>query len=189
MDIKKGSILVNDTKTFLAPILKQFDNEFRVRITSLFKLSFGVNDSVLSKKFNINNHIFILIDTTVNTNNFINTLKWLKNHKNFVYDYPFDNLKHGYQHMIVLKFPDEYKNAYQKFIESKFSEMYSDEFIALNFVRDSVQFKVLTKEKNTVIRYINAINKEFDTDFEFIEWSGEARKPITKMMEIFNFNL
>jgi hypothetical protein len=191
MNIKAGELYINKTMKYLLPVIKDYGQELSTNINNLFKLGFGVKDALFTDK-DMNCHIFILVDTSIDRDKFNTTLLWLQQQPYYEHDYPFDDIKRGSKHMIVLKIPEHHIPAYQNFITSKFSKMYHKDDIDKYFKKTDARYKVLTKDSETLKAYVDEINKTFDAQYTYAEWikdDVEIEKPINLKEEIFNFNL
>ena len=173
MDIKIGKIKINKTKKYLLPCLKVYGQEFMSHINSLFKLGVGIGDVIAThSSIDYNEHIFILVDTSKYLDNskkivikeagvkFTNTLKWLKSQEFYEDDYIYDLPYEGELHMIVLKFPRQYRNALVNFKKGKFTKMFSSKKeIEEIFMKNKETVYILTGEKK--YEFMDKINKEY----------------------------
>ena len=189
MRIKVGAFYTNKTRKYLLPAISGHGEEVIKKLDSVFKLGIGVNDAIAPASLNLNNHIFILVDANVRTSIFTSVLDWLREQVFFELDYAYDDIVEGYQHMIVLKLPDNHKETYEYFINDKFSKMYSKDSIEKYFKKNETRFKILVKDTVMLKSFVDKINKDYNTSFRYEEWDGEIEYPLKKQEEIFNYNL
>lgn len=189
MRIQLGQILINQTKKYLVPCLKVYGAEFERRITAVWKVGFGIGDTITIKS-NIlfEKHIFILCDTKANVTSFTQFLDWLKEQDMYEEDYAYDNLNDGCLHMIVIKLPEECYHSYETFKKSEFSNMYSKEDLERFFDKNSDVVKVLIKDHNYKIEFSRFIKEMYEVDIPAHEITDdfELDFPISEHEEIFN---
>ena len=121
--------------------------------------------------------------------NFVDILEWLKIQPYFEFDYAYDDIVDGFQHMIVLKIPESHKKTRDYFVKDKFSKMYTGKEIINYFKKDDVRFAVLTRDSKLLKVFVDKVNKDYDTHFKYEEWDGEIELPLKREQEIFNFKL
>lgn len=165
MVIKYRKQYENKTSKYLSPCLKEgYSRIFEVKFKEMFVLAYGIGDKVIEENpnFIIGNKspIFILIDTFANKRKSEDFIYWIRYQDYYIYDYIAD--MEGRGHMIILDFPEKYKNAYDKFLEGKYSEMFTKEEILKLFKEDSKEYKVLTKNKLLLPDFTNKLRKIFD---------------------------
>ena len=193
MEIKSTDFYTNKTKKYLLPLLKYYDSELIAHLNAIFKLGVGIDDIAVSRNKQLfENNIYILINVNVALPQFIKTLDWVKQQPYYKYDYPFDDITEGHQHMIVLEIPKEFSPTYNNFINSKFSKMYSRENIDYYFPKVDDRVKVLLKDEEATEKFVEMINTSYDTHYtaeEWIEEKYEIELPIKNDEEIFNYKL
>ena len=179
MKIAKNHIVENKTRLYLLPGLRHYGEEFRGMINKMFKLGFGIGDELYEEHTGTSKEdlqaIFILVDTTVNRNNFIKGLEFFREQQYFIADYEFDDMVDGYQHMLVLRVPD--KDTFKNFMLSAYSKMYRDNKVKEFFKKDSTVIGVLARDENVLRDFVDKLNEDFDEDFDYREWPGELEYP------------
>lgn len=192
MKLTDDRFYVNKTKKYLLPLVKDFGYDFIDELTMIFKLGVGIGDAVMPGVMNLNNHLFILTHTKKKPERFAKFIKWLRTQSFFEFDYAYDDIVDGYQHMLVLRLPKIHKEKLDHFVNSRFSEMYPKSTAMNYFSQEGERFKILTKNNVSLRTFVEFINKEYDTEFtikDWIEHNNEIEFPIEKKEEIFNYNL
>ena len=197
MEIDRNKMYINKTKTYLLPVLLEYGDVFVNHFKQVFKLGYGINDEILPDNLKFDNHIFILFNAYKNSNNgsesstFTNFLSWIRNQPYFEFDYPFDDIRDGDQHMIVLKVPENLSEAHTSFLNGRYSKMYSANNLNKLFGKDDPRYQIFTRKPEAKKLFINKINKEFDvtfTDVDFEDDLMEVEHQMIEKEEIFNFN-
>lgn len=185
MKPKKGDELrVNRTALYLLPSLRKYGENYRENLTSIFKKAFGIRDELDDRD---GKNIYILADASVNTKTFIRVLNWTRSQPFYVADYEFDNMLDGSLHMLVLHVPNT--KAYDNFMLSNYSQMYTAEEVKHYIDEDSIILGVFTRDKTTVKKYLDEINKEWETEFSAHQWTGELDYPWKHDEEVFEIVL
>ena len=171
--IKKREVYRNKTLQFLIPILKYYGETFSTYIDNINRVAFLIK----MKDIEIDENelpIFIIYDGKYKpsyTESFIN---YLKNTTIFINDFlhgnPYDRIR-----VLVIRFPEKYKNAYFKFKEGKYSEMYDEETINKYFVNIKTR-KILKKEPNSLLYLYKEIEEEFGKNLISVEELEEKDK-------------
>jgi hypothetical protein len=187
MLISVGHFYKNQTRRFILPVVKDYGQELIVRLNKVTKLAVGASDLILPKA--LDNHIFILVDTTKTTEYFINTLEWIRKQSFYETDYAFDDIQIGYQHMLVIKIPSVHKNMISTLLDSKYSKLYLPNEVQNYFKENDLRFKILTRDVEQTKRFVGWVNKEFDTYFDYEEWDNEVELPVKYENEVFNSHL
>ena len=186
MKIQLGIIKMNKTKKYLLPCLKEYGSDFEERFKNLFKLAVGIGDFALSDMgFTLETHIFILVDTNLSRRTFNSTINWLRLQDYYQTDYPFDDLHNGHKHMIVVKLPENFYDSMSKFKRGQFSEMYTFEDLQRLFINKDSEIKVLTKNKDYMVEFVDKVNDIYKTTVQPEEWEGELEFPILPEEETF----
>lgn len=180
MIIKKGKFYKNYTFLYIIPGLKIYGSVFAKHYANIFKLAVGIDDvsSNIDKPA-----LYILIDSTVNKDAFINSMEWFRKQSFYIADYPFDDIHNGYQHMLVISIPER---VYSHFINSEYSKMYSAEEIN-KFGFQPIIRKVLSKDKYYADVFIKNLNAAWDTKYTIETWHGELDYPWKDEKERFNY--
>jgi hypothetical protein len=166
--IRFNELIINKTSRFVKPSLRLYGEDFVSKISSVFKLAYGLKD--VNNPKNYNNHIFILVDASKCRQHFIDTLAWVRLQEYYQDDYAVDSLVNGRLHMIVIKLPDVIDLS--KFYKGKYSEMYvNEELIEMLEDNDKAIVKKDSKYKKT---FVNKINKYFETTLKETELNSEA---------------
>lgn len=186
MRIQLGMIYMNKTKKYLLPCLREYGDEFTDRVRSLFKLAIGIGDTaLLDMGISLEKDIFILIDTKMSRKKFKSTLEWLRLQDYYSFDYPFDDLHNGHLHMLVVKVPKNYYDSFGRFKESQFSKMYSYKDLEKFFKGRDEEIRVLSRDKNYMVQFVDKVNQIYLTAVDPTEWIGELDFPIQIEEEIF----
>lgn len=187
MDIIVGKFFDNHTKRYLLPCVKSYGEDFVNKVESVFKVAVGIGDKILSDSgLSYNNHLFILIDTKKSVKHWKSFLDYIKEQPMYEDDYPFDNIKTGHLHMVVIKLPQDYFKSLEKFKHSQYSKMYSHEQINSLFTANNQVRKVLLKDYNYKVEYTEKLNKLYETNINPKDLEGELDFPLDKRKEIFN---
>ena len=133
IETKIGEIYRNKTLLYLVPALNFYGPTLKVKLNLVFKLAFGVYDTLLDgSHLEGQKNIYILIDKAIRPELYENFMTWVKHQEYYVTDYAMDELE-GRRQMLVLAFPLELEDAYDKFLEGKYSKMYQKQEIATFF--------------------------------------------------------
>ncbi len=193
MIIKRGRLFVNNTVKYMVASLKEYGEELTTALVELPKLAVGIGDILIPKSKDLNNHLFFLIDTrydlnyNVDTINIINELQ----KKDYIdFEYPFDSIINGYQHMIVIKIPNKYLNAFEYFKAGKYSKMYSNDELIELFPKNDTRLNIFNRKIDAVDKFMKIVEKEFDIKLSNrLVKDFEADYPPFNENEIFNFKL
>lgn len=165
MKIEIGKIYENRTKMLLAPGLKHYGDSFVQRFNSdLFKLAYGINDKIYNNESKLEgrNPIFIMVDRAVKPQLSWQAIEWIRCKPFYITDYPAEVSSFPRKHIIVLDYPIELKDAYKYFIKGYYSKMYSKEQLDKYFQKDSIAYKILTKDSSYMPVFISKIEQVFD---------------------------
>ena len=184
MEIVKGELYENKTRRYLFPCLRVYGKEFVDRLnTDFFKQAIGISKE---DPMAIN----ILVDTTFTRMKFVDTLYWLRSKDYFIKDYPYGQLSSGDLHMVSIRLPYEYKNSYDMFLEGKYSKMYTPEQLQEVFSEkkesERISLQVLTKDSKFLPKFVETINRDFNTTLLPSEFEGELDYPLDYKEESFN---
>ena len=177
----KNQPVVNRTKLYLLPSLRQYGNNYRAALGSVYKIAFGIDDEVNSQE---GKNIYILVDTRVKTDNFIKVLYWMKDQPFYVADYEFDDIVDGHLHMLVLHIPND--GVYDNFMLSKYSKMYDYKSLKQYIDENSLILGVLTRDENTAREFVDRLNAEWETSFTIETWTGELDYPWREEEQVFD---
>ncbi len=190
MKIQINKIVLNKTKTYLAPCLKEYGEEFETKLSSVYKVGIGIGDLILIENgINYEQHIFILIDTKIANSHFKKFIKWIRNQDMFEDDYAYDNIMNGQFHMVILKLHESCYKPAQLLRKSQFSKMYTKEQIEKYFKDKPNVRGVLIKDNQYRITYTQKLNEIFGSTIKPDELEGEFEFPVIKNKEIFNSHL
>lgn len=192
MKIDPTKIYTNRTKNFLLPVVKVYGKIFLHNISTVFKISVGIDDYKLRQEgYRFDNHLFFLINTVSSRKHFISALDWFRTQNMYAFDYPFDNPVSGYMHMIVFIIPEEYRNAYKHFVGGNYSKMYTKGQIKALFGENSDKEKIFNPNRKTKEEFAELVNKDFDTDLTVNDFEEikpfEVEYPFKRVEEIFNY--
>ena len=194
MEVEIGKLYINRTVKYLVPALLFYGPTLKTKLNSVFKLAFGVTDSLIEgTHLEGQKNIFILIDKAVRPDLFQNFMDWVKHQEYFVTDYTYDAIleANSRKHMVVLAFPQPLEDAYDKFLKGKYSLMYTKEEVISYFSEDNKieARQVINKTRDAKAKYINLIKDTFNTQLEpqdFLVGSWEYDLPPNKEEEFFN---
>lgn len=179
MKIQLGTVFMNKTKKYLIPCLKEYGPELTDKLNNLFKLAVGIGDFAIEEMgLRLDKHIFLLIDTNLSRRTFNSTMTWLRGKDYFAFDYPFDDLHTGHLHMIVIKLPQKYYDTFGKFKEGQFSKMYDESDIEKFFAGRDEEIKVITRDKDYMVQFVDKVNQIYITDVDPTDWIGELDFPL-----------
>lgn len=184
--------LPNKTKKYLAPVLKEYGEEFMSKFNNVFKVAIGIGDIVVENcGFKHEKHIFILIDTIVanTTKFFIDFLVWIRVQPMYENDYIFDDIQKSTRHMIIIKFPEKYYSSFQTFKLGKYSEMFDQETIDKFFEKHPKTKKVFIKDHEYKFYFVGKLNRMYTTNIDARDFDGELDLPPTEKTEVFNHHI
>jgi len=194
MQIEIGKLYTNKTVKYLVPALNYYGPTLKTKLNLVFKLAFGVYDSLLEGTYlEGQKNIFILVDKYVRPDLYQNFIDWVKHQEYYITDYAYDSiLEHNSRkQMIVLAFPPTLADAYDKFLLGKYSLMYTKTEIQTFFGEDNKALArhVLTKTHYAKLEFIVKVKETFGTVLEqqdFLEGSWEYDLPPNSEEEFFN---
>lgn len=170
--VQVGTIVMNKTARFIKPALRLYGDEFIKKLSSIYKLAYGIGDMFINKDYE--QHIFILIDTKKCINHWVNTLDWVREQDCYEDDYAFDDLVTGRLHMLVIKLPDGID--LESFWKGKYSKMYKDEKL-IDLLDDETK-AIVIKDANYKVKFIEKLKKQFTSNIQLSELSPEAELEI-----------
>lgn len=186
--------LENKTWKYLyLSVLRGWDEELKIVLNRANKTRVAIQDTIASKeiKQDLRPKIFIEVLPDMFFKLFYNQdLPLLRKHKSYVGDYS-TFVGEEQRHVIVLALPEKFNQAYQQFLKGKYSKMYSLEEIAELYVSDNFrEYKnILFKTDSAKEKFIELLNKEFQTDFFPDPGEAEFDLPLIAEEEIFNNTL
>lgn len=194
MDIQIGKLFINRTVKYLVPGLNFYGPTLRTKLNLVFKLAFGVHDSLIEgSHLEGQKNIYILVDKLVRPDLFQNFMDWVKHQEYFVTDYAYDAIMeaHSRKHMIVLAYPPTMGDSYEKFLLGKYSKMYTKKEITSFFAEESKKEvrQVIVKTVHAKTRFITLIKETFGTILEeqdFLTGYWEYDLPPNEEEEFFN---
>lgn len=183
----RKTMVLNKTRKYLFPILKEYGEDFKNKFNSIFKVACGIGDTTVAQSGVIyEKHLFLLVDSSIKRNVFLDFMDWIKNEPYYEDDYVFGNIVKSDLHMFVLKIPDKFLVSLEIFKLGKYSKMYSFSEINLFFNNYPEVQKVLTRDPTYKIEFIALVNKEFQTNIEDFDIEDyELDFPANKKEEIF----
>jgi hypothetical protein len=180
MKLKSDVLITNRTRRYLAPCLSlAFGESFRERMNGLFKLGLGIGDVSCPEDLKDEKAIYILIDKNYAQSTFGPSISWLRMQEYFICDYQYGSSLN--YHMIVVRLPEVFHNAFDNFKNSRYSSMYNSEELAifeLNGLISERDLKILRRDGEELIFFVDYINEEFNTDIKAYEFEGEIDMPI-----------
>jgi len=183
--IQLGKVTMNKTARFVKPCLRCYGEDFVKKLSSVFKLAYGIGDMIIDEK--IEHQIFILVDTEKCTRQFIEVIDWLREQDYYENDYAVDHLLHGRLHMLVVKLPDNIIDL-DLFLSGKYSKMYLDKEIIDSLSDDDKA--IVIKDNNYRIKFVKKVNEYFKTNLKLEELHEEAElelPPNIDEKEIFTY--
>ena len=183
MKIKIGKVFKNKTLRYVLPMLKKYyDDTLVALLNSVGILAVGIGDFLIEKEYK--QHVFVLIDSKVNSRIFNELIYYVEDKIYYEDDYSYDNLLTGRMQMIIFKLPDDIIDT---FLLGKYSKMYYFED-ACDFLIDEQTFDVIIKNKNHKPKFIKEVQTEFGTKLKVEEVGDrELDIPPIKKNEIFNY--
>lgn len=161
-----GRVLLTKTRQYLNPVLKLYGKDFLNEIKKLYTVRSGIGDMILEVKLKkeYRQHLFLLINVDkTDPDVFQDVLDYLRDHSSYESDYPFDDIKEGNLHMIVVRVPKDTTNAVEQFRQSKYSKMYSPALIDKLFQKTAsvsdVTYSVLKKDDQYRFIFESMINR------------------------------
>lgn len=197
MNVEIGKIYENRTRLLLAPGLKFYGNSFIERFNSdLFKLAYGIDDRIYTNEELMRGKrpVFIMVDRAVKPQVTWQAIEWLRTKPYHITDYPAEAGSFPRKHIIVLNYPVELEDTYANFRLGKYSKMYSEEYLAKFFTKDTIAYKILVKDPSYMPAFIKKIEDVFEVEIvdktNYID--SELEFPFLMNMEtmkeeIFNF--
>jgi len=187
MNILEKVPKINKTWKYLYLTLKDWGPELIEALNRGEKVKVGIKDCLVTT-MEKDPLIYIEYKPDMYHKNFYNTtLPFFRGHKAFASDYPIykDDCD---THMVTLKIPKKYHIAYEQFLKGKYSTMYSlDEIIDLYSSPVFSQYKdTLLKTPEAKYRFIEHLNKEFNSNFTHTVESEEYELPLKTEEEYFN---
>lgn len=184
-------IFPNKTNKYLLPCLKEYGEEFMEKLNSVFKIAAGIGDVVVENRgIRYGMHIFLQVETALGTPFFIKFLNWIRKQPMYEQDYIFDNIQTSTQHMVVLKFPDKYKEAFEQFKIGNFSLMFDEKTVNSIYAYYPHTRRILTKDNTYAVRFIKRLNARYGTTLRPEDgWTGEFDFKPEDDDEVFNNEL
>ena len=188
-EVTQQKIYTNRTRKYLLPCLREYGANFMVRLDNVFKIAVGIGDIVISNRgIKHEKHIFILLESTIAPNHFIEFIEWIRQQSMYENDYVFDNIQKSTSHMVILKIPEKYYETFETFKLGDYSKMYTKAEITAFFKSKPEIKQVLIKDHNYRIRFVGKLNKIWGTSLDPNEWEGELDTKVDEN-EIFNHHL
>lgn len=195
MELRYGKEFENKTLLYLLPsLLDGLGKIFQLKIEGITIMACGISDrsiennprfqEVLKKRA-----FYLLLDTFSNKRKAEDFQYWIKYQDYFLASYFQDLSSRAF--MVVLEFPEVYGKAFDNFSLGKYSEMYSKEEIEKLFKKDSEQYKVLTKDKQSLSEFTEKIRKTFEipeleeSQVEHLEYEFPFQTNLEQ--EVFNY--
>lgn len=170
MKIEFGKINENKVQKFLVPGLRSYGSTFKNLVgQDMFKLSWGIYDTLLDGTDILKGKrpIFMLCDKAVNPQRSWKAMEWLFKFHSLIIDYSFDTCSPSRQHMFVLEYPEALHHAYDMFLKGRYSEMYTEAELKEFFTnKESIEFKILTRDKSYMPTFIKKIEDTFEVEIE-----------------------
>jgi hypothetical protein len=191
MQIEIGKHYVNKTWKYLRPCLRSYGPTFKVKFDGLFKLAVGIHDSLLDgTSFEDRKLFYILFNRNYKPVHYSAFMHWVSHQEYYVIDYAMDDALTGYQHMLVLEFPEKYVKAYDFFIKGRYSLMYNLQEQEMLFEKEDAAKEILNKTKVARLNFVELVNKSFRSDItelDLLHETAEMDFPFEKNKEYFNY--
>ena len=187
---EKRGVVANKTRKYLLPCLKGYGKEFTSKLNSVYKIAVGIGDIIVSNRgVKHEKHIFILINSSIAIEFFIDFLEWIREQDMYEDDYVFGNIQTSNSHMIIVKLPEKYYGAFETFKIGAYSKMYCTKDI-IEFFSDKPQYKkIIIKSHEYRVSFVEKLNEQYDLERQYAilpeEYDGELDFPPGKE-EIFN---
>ena len=190
MKVEIGKVYANKTLKYILPLVRKYYDKMLVSlINSVSVLAVGVGDFLVKKE--LSQHIFILVDSKVNSRIFTELLYYIMDKEYYEDNYPFDHMSAGSMQMIVFKLPDD---IIETFFKGKYSEIYSFTEACELIIHDET-FNIIMKNPDHRTKFIQQLKVEYQavngspaitlTDEEIGD--RELDIPPIKKNEIFNY--
>lgn len=190
IETKIGEVYQNRTLKYLVPALNYYGPTLKVKLNLVFKLAFGVFDTLLDGSYlEDQRNIFIMIDKAVRPELYENFMAWVKHQEYYVTNYSVDELEKGRKQMLVLMFPPKLGDAYDKFLKGKYSKMYQKQEIATFFENKPATINVFNRSVYAKQEFIELVKDTFGTNItpeSFRREVFEYDLPPDKYQEVFN---
>jgi hypothetical protein len=192
MKIEIGCLYKNRTLKYLVPALNYYGETFKTKFNLVFKLAFGLHDSLLDGSYlEGQKNIFILLDRKSRPDLYENFMNWMKSQEYYVTDYSYDDIEKGRIQTLVIAFPNELSDAYDKFVKGKYSKMFTRTEVERMFKEDKVEARdIFYRRLPGRDNLIKVVREEFGTKLEYtdIKKGFEYDIPPRKEEEFFNHN-
>ena len=215
MQISDGKLYLNRTWKYIYPALRVYGFQPISYLNELIKQGVGIYDLNFEED-DPDPKIFILIQTQVlnlklNKKEYEGKIsrffEFIRRQDYYVSDYIYDIDRSCCSHMLVLKFPQEFKDIFKSFKQGKYSEMYSQKIISKYFPNSNLSklfnsnsiittsktlgtnleiHGVLSKSSEYKEEFIKSIKKDFEVEVSNSEVS-ELDYPPVLSEEIFNY--
>lgn len=168
MILRAGQEVINRTRNYLIPILKEYGAGFASKYNETYKIFTGVHDTLMDGSPLIHDRCFyIVLDKMFKPKQYDEFMDYIRNQPYYVADYcPEANIYKSRLHTVVIKVPDNYINAFDMFIQGKYSLMYSTEEIQKLFANNPKVKEVLLRSNGLKKAYVDSVNEYFCTTFE-----------------------
>jgi hypothetical protein len=185
---KETNILPNKTRMFMLPIFREYGVVFTNKLNNVFKVAVGIGDVIYDNhsEKRAERHLFILLDSRVAFIHFVEFLDWIREQDMYEDDYVYDNIQITPYHMVVLRIPPKFYDSFETFKKGKYSEMFDQGTIDQFFQRHPEVQKILIKDHNYKVKFVEKLNATFNTEVDPDEWKGECELPPNPTEEVFN---
>jgi hypothetical protein len=172
---------MNKTERYLLPTLYEYGAELHARLHSMTITKCGIGDSSFGEEFT--NHIFLLVDASIETGIFTKSLEWIKDQTYFELDYAYGDIHKSSLHMIILKLPEWID--LKLFTKGEYSKLIPEDKRLL--YKDDITKDILNKRFGGIVYYKAVIRKEFGTQLNDTDCKDakEYDIPPQKEVEVF----
>lgn len=184
----KNSPYPNKSHKYLFPALGSLGAEFVEYFNSVYKFAVGIGDILYPTKeeCRYEQNLFVLLKTSIAPNHFAVFIEWVRDQDYYRDDYVFDNLQKSDMHMLVLNMPNVVQSQFTNFLDGKYSQIFPTEYADKFFKNFPDSYKVIIRDHEYRVKFVNEINDEYNTDFTPRDWPGDADKKPVYTEEVFN---
>lgn len=220
MEIKYGKLYLNRTWKYLYPALRVYEPTLIAYLNSLVKVAVGIyDDNFVESEEDIDEpKIFVLIQTKLKKENSFKARRYAANVAEFftyirrqpcyVDDYLYEITEESTLHMVVIKYPENFKEVFRAFKAGEYHKMYGRDVVkqffplaSLNEVYNKSAFNiskslannfeihgVLTKDESFKKQFSSLVAKDFGVPEHTVQIEdSELDYPPDLTEEIFNF--
>lgn len=180
----------NATARYLGPCLSVYGRDFSYWMNNIYKVGVGIGDIIVNRcGLKFEKHIFILVDVSKLQMYFKGFISWIREQSMYEEDYVYGDIRTSSIHMVVIKFPEQFYSVLEPFRLGEYSKMYTQEQIDTLFKDFPGTKRILVKDHNYRVKFVNRLNKDWNSDIKPEEWDGELDLPPERHKNIFNTHI